>query len=107
MMRVRFSPLLVGLLILGSIGAAHAQGTNQYGSGQRGGYIGGGGYGRYDGYVGTGSPTVTGRGPLSQPIPPAVSSINRGQNVQQGPYGSQYYSGPALTNPPQYPFGSR
>jgi hypothetical protein len=100
-MRAKLSQLVVSLVVLASITSAHAQGTNQYG--RTGGYTQPGGY--Y--YYGPGAPVVTGRGPLTQPIPPAVSSINRGQNVQQGPYGSQNYWGPALTNPPQYPFGAR
>jgi hypothetical protein len=101
----KFSQLLINVLILGGISSAHAQGTNQYGGARSGGY-GTTQPGGFYGY-GTAVPTPTGRGPLSQPIPPAVSSINRGQNIQQDPYRSQNYWGPALTNPPQYPFGVR
>lgn len=49
----------------------------------------------------------TGSGPLSQPIPPAVSTTNPGQNLQQYPQRPSNAPGPALTNPPQQPFGSR
>lgn len=45
----------------------------------------------------------TGQGPLSQPIPPAVSTVNPQQNPQR-PLGTW---GPVQTNPPQQPFGSR
>lgn len=105
-MRIKFSPIVIGLVALGSIASAHAQGTNQYGGqggGYRGGYYNGGS--AYNGYAGAGVPT--GRGPMSQPIPPAVSSTNRGQNVQQSPYRSQNNWGPTLTNPPQHPFGGQ
>jgi len=90
----KFSRLLISFVVLGSIPTAHAQGTNQYG----------------------GSTAVrTGQGPLSQPIPPATSRINP-YNYAQTPYRNpyyypqtryrpQYYGGPAVTNPPQYPFG--
>ncbi len=81
------SLLLVSLLFLGTTPHAHAQGTQQNlygGSGsyatRPGGYYGGGGI-------------PTGRGPLSQPIPPAASTINPYQNRQY------YYPGPA--NPPE------
>jgi hypothetical protein len=49
----------------------------------------------------------TGRGPLSQPLPPAVSTTNPGQNLQQSPQRPAYSPGPAMTNPSQQPFGTR
>ena len=49
----------------------------------------------------------TGRGPLSQPLPPAVSTTNPGQNLQQAPQRPVYSPGPTMTNPPQHPFGTR
>lgn len=100
-MRAKLFQVMIALVALGSIASAHAQGTNQYGGGQRGRYYNGGDF--YNGYAGAGVPT--GRGPMSQPIPPAVSSGNRGQNIQQSPYRPQNNWGPALTNPPQHPFG--
>ena len=97
----KLSRLLISLVALGSIPGAHAQGTNQYG---------GGSYAtRPGGFYGTGGGTGvrTGRGPLSQPVPPATSLANPGQNYYypQTPYRPQNYWGPAVTNPPQYPFG--
>jgi hypothetical protein len=51
----------------------------------------------------TGTGVKTGRGPLSQPIPPAVSTVNPQQNPQR----PSNTWGPALTNPPEHPFGSQ
>lgn len=94
--------LLIGFVVIGSIPTAHAQGTNPYSG--RGGYVTGLG-----GSYGTGGTTGirTGQGPLSQPIPPATSLTNPRQNYYypQTPNRPQYYGGPAVTNPPQYPFG--
>src|SRR5262245_6704865 len=88
--------LLIGLAVIGSAPAAHAQ---------RGGYV----YGTGGGTYGTGGSTGvrTGQGPLSQPIPPATSLANPNQNFnyQQTPNRPQNYGGPAQTNPPQNPFG--
>ena len=97
----KFSLLLSGLVAVGSISNALAQGTNQYGT--RGGYVAtpGGSYG-------TGSTGVrTGQGPLSQPIPPATSLANPNQNYysSQTPNRPQNNWGPAVTNPSQNPFG--
>src|SRR5262249_34245855 len=107
-MRMKFSLVLIALAALGTIASAHAQAI-QYGTGGGGGGYSGGGYyrggGYYNGYAGSGVPT--GRGPMSQPIPPAVSTFNRGQNLQQDPYRPQNQRGPALTNPSQYPFGAQ
>jgi hypothetical protein len=55
----------------------------------------------------TGHGVKTGQGPLSQPIPPAVSTTNPQQNLQQSPQRPQNMPGPTQTNPPQQPFGSR
>jgi hypothetical protein len=51
----------------------------------------------------SGTGVRTGKGPLSQPIPPATSTTNPQQNPQR----PQNTPGPAQTNPPQEPFGSR
>jgi len=51
----------------------------------------------------SGTGVRTGQGPLSQPIPPATSTTNPQQNPQR----PQNTQGPAQTNPPQQPFGSR
>jgi hypothetical protein len=55
----------------------------------------------------SGTGVRTGKGPLSQPIPPATSTTNPQQNPQQNPQRPQNTPGPAQTNPPQEPFGSR
>jgi hypothetical protein len=92
----KFLWLLIISVVIGNVPAAHAQGTNQYGG--RGGYATGSG----------GSTGVrTGRGPLTQPIPPATSLANPRQNYYypQTLNRPQNYGGPAVTNPPQYPFG--
>ena len=54
---------------------------------------------------GTGVPT--GQGPLSQPVPPAVSTTNPQQNSSGRILHPQNMPGPAQTNPPQEPFGSK
>jgi hypothetical protein len=59
------------------------------------------------GTAATGTGVKTGHGPLSEPIPPAVSTTNPRQNPQQNPQRPQNMQGPAQTNPPQEPFGSR
>jgi hypothetical protein len=91
----KFYRLLISLVVLSDLASANAQ---------SGGYTA-----RPGGVYGTGGGTGvrTGRGPLSQPIPPATSLINPRQNYYypQTPYRPQYYGGPAVTNPPQYPFG--
>ena len=77
------------------IAGARAQGTgNTSGTGM-------------GGSAATGTGVKTGHGPLSQPIPPAVSTTNPRQNPQQNPQRPQNMQGPAQTNPPQEPFGSR
>ena len=51
----------------------------------------------------TGTGVKTGHGPLTQPVPPAVSTTNPQQNPQR----PQNTQGPVQTNPPAKPFGSR
>lgn len=55
----------------------------------------------------SGTGVKTGKGPLTQPIPPAVSTTNPSQNYPQNPQRPQNSTGPTLTNPPQQPFGTR
>ncbi len=111
MTRARFSQLLVSLALLGSMTCAHAQGIGDTGATQSGGtgapQSGGTSATQSGEASGTGSPTPTGRGPLSQPIPPAVSTVNPRQNLQQNIQRPSNTWGPAQTNPPQHPFGSR
>jgi len=87
--------LLVVLVLIGSVATASAQRTdinNNNNAAQ----------------IGTsGAPVATGHGPLSQPVPPAVSTANPRQNFQPGAQRPQNYGGPAQTNPSQQPFGSR
>ena len=51
----------------------------------------------------SGTGVKTGQGPLTKPIPPAVSTVNPPHNPQL----PQNMRGPVHTNPPQEPFGSR
>ena len=51
----------------------------------------------------SGTGVRTGQGPLTKPIPPAVSTMNPPHNPQL----PQNMRGPVHTNPPQEPFGSR
>jgi hypothetical protein len=84
--------LLVGLLLLASAASASAQPTDGNNAAQ----------------IGTsGAPVSTGHGPLSQPVPPAVSTANPRQNFQQGAQRPQNSVGPVQTKPSQQPFGSR
>jgi hypothetical protein len=78
------------LVVVTSTAAARAQGTGRIGTGAGG-----------TATTGTGVPT--GSGALSQPIPPAASTLNPPPNRQR----PQNYRGPALTSPPQNPFGTR
>jgi hypothetical protein len=59
--------------------------------------------GRAGGTATTGTGVKTGKGPLTQPIPPAVSTSNPPHNPQL----PQNMQGPVHTNPPKEPFGSR
>jgi hypothetical protein len=93
MTRVKTSYLLATLLVLGSSTGTFAQGTkDDSGMG---------------GTATSGTGVRTGKGPLSKPIPPATSTTNPQQNLQQSPQRPQSTPGPAQTNPPQEPFGSR
>jgi hypothetical protein len=94
------SCVVAGLLLLAGTAAANAQGTDNSGSTTTGQNSNSGSESR-----GTG--VKTGRGPLSQPIPPAVSTTNPGQNLQQSPQRPVSSPGPATTNPSQQPFGTR
>jgi hypothetical protein len=81
------------LAMIGTIAIAQAQGAGENAA-------------QDGGNPNTGTGVATGRGPLSQPVPPAVSTTNPRQNLQQGPQRPQNSGGPALTNPSQQPFGS-
>ena len=87
-------------LLFGSVAGAHAQGTadsiSNRGTGMERNVTSGE-------TATTGTAVKTGRGPLSQPIPPAVSTVNPQQNPQR----PSIIWGPALTNPPEHPFGTR
>jgi long-subunit fatty acid transport protein len=84
--------LLVTLALFAGAACANAQQTNSNSAAK----------------IGTsGAPVATGHGPLSQPVPPAVSTANPRQNAQQGSQRPQDYGGPAQTSPWQQPFGSR
>jgi hypothetical protein len=105
MTRVKTSCLLATLLVLGSNAGAHAQGT-----GDPGGAANSQKLNTDTGMGGTatsGTGVRTGKGPLSKPIPPATSTTNPQQNLQQNPQRPQNTPGTAQTNPPQEPFGSR
>lgn len=92
---------LATALIFGSVAGVHAQGTADSITNRD---IPTGQNGTMGGTAATGNTGVrTGRGPLSESVPPAVSTINPQQNPQR-PLNTW---GPALTNPPQQPFGSR
>jgi hypothetical protein len=97
--------LLATVLVLGSSAGSLAQGTkdtNGAANSQKSNT--GTGMG---GTATSGTGVRTGKGPLSQPIPPATSTTNPQQNPQQNPQRPQNTPGPAQTNPPQEPFGSR
>lgn len=83
---------LVAIALIGSVASASAQQTKSNSAAQ---------IGR------SGAPVATGQGPLSQSVPPAVSTANPRQNVQQGPQRPQNFGGPVQTSPSQQPFGSR
>jgi hypothetical protein len=92
--------LLATLLAFGVIVDAYAQ--SGAASGQNTG-IGTG----LGGTAITGTAVRTGRGPLSQSIPPASSILNSQQNSRQNFQRPLNTPGPVHTNPPQQPFGSR
>jgi hypothetical protein len=89
-MRPPTCQVLAILLVFGSIADARAQGVSQQNTS------------RIGGTATTGIGVKTGRGPLSQRIPPAVSTAN-----PQNPNRPQNMQGPAQTSPSQQPFGSR
>jgi hypothetical protein len=91
------SLLLASLLTVGLLTGAQAQSGQTTNSERKMGGTASGGTG-----------VRTGRGPLSQPIPPAAGSIyNSQQNLQGGPLRPQGVQGPVLTSPSQQPFGTR
>jgi len=90
------------VLALASIAGANAQGIGDTGSSTSKKSNSGVG-----GTATSGTGVRTGQGPLSQPIPPATSSVNPRQNFQQTPQRPLNVQGPAQTNPPQQPFGTR
>ena len=93
--------LLATLLALGSSAGAHAQGVGDAGSAATSQKSSTGtGMG---GTATSGTGVRTGQGPLSKPIPPATSTTNS----QRDPQRPQNTQGPAQTNPPEQPFGSR
>jgi hypothetical protein len=101
MTMVKTSCLLATVLVLGSSAGTLAQGTGDTGgaaNSQKTNTDTGMG-----GNATSGTGVRTGKGPLSKPIPPATSTTNPQQNPQR----PQNTQGPAQTNPPQQPFGSR
>lgn len=98
MARAKVWLLLASALIFGSAAGALAQGTADSIARGSAGIDRNGSPNR-----GTGTAVKTGRGPLSQPIPPAVSATNPQQNPQR-PLNTW---GPQQTNPPPQPFGSQ
>jgi hypothetical protein len=96
MAHARICWLLAIVLMLGAVASSHAQGAAVTSDGDNPSAGMGG-----NATSGTG--TRTGHGPLSQPVPPATSTIIPQQNPQR----PQNTWGPVQTNPPQQPFGSR
>ena len=91
------SLLLASLLTVGFLTGAQAQQGQITNSGPKMG-----------GTASSGTGVRTGQGALSQPVPPAASSIyNSQQNLQGGPQRPQGIQGPVLTYPSQQPFGTR
>lgn len=89
--------LFASLLTLGLFSGAHAQDGQTINSGPKMG-----------GTASSGTGVKTGQGPLSQPVPPAASSIyNSQQNLQGNPQRPQGARGPVQTYPSQQPFGTR
>jgi hypothetical protein len=102
MSKTSFCCLLAMVLALANVAGAHAQGIGETGgtTSSKSNTVAGG-------TATSGTGVKTGQGPLSQPIPPATSSANPRQNLQQGPQRPLNMQGPAQTNPPQQPFGTR
>ena len=100
-MRTKLCSLIVSLLVLGGSASGGAQGIGETDLSSGGKKLD-----NNSGIGGTatsGTGVKTGKGPLSQPIPPAASTLNPQQNPQR-PLNTR---GPTLTNPPQQPFGSK
>jgi len=96
MLRTAVFQFLVILLALVMVDVANGQGTSSNCNRNAGGA------------TNTNCGVRTGHGPLTQPIPPAVSTINSQNNQNpQGIQRSQNLPGPAQTNLPQQPFGTR
>ena len=91
----RVNVCLALLLALGSVAAAHAQGTHDNTDTEK------------SDTTNKPSGVKTGHGPLSKPIPPAVSTTNPNEYLQQNPQRPQKHAGARETNPPKEPFGSR
>jgi hypothetical protein len=90
--------LFASLLTLGLLSGALAQNSQRTNTAPKMG-----------GTASSGTGVRTGQGPLSQPVPPAASSIyNSQQNLQgnntQRPQGMR---GPVQTYPSEQPFGTR
>jgi hypothetical protein len=90
--------LLAALLAFGAIVDARAQSGTPSGQNTRTGL---------GGTATSGTAVRTGRGPLSQTIPPASSTLNLQQNSQQNSQRPLNAPGPVHTNPSQQPFGTR
>jgi hypothetical protein len=103
MTRAKIVRLLATLLALVSIAGVHAQDIGDTGGAAAAKKPSTG----MGGTASSGTGVRTGRGPLSQPIPPATSTTNPRQNFQQSPQRPLNMQGPAQTNPPQHPFGTR
>lgn len=89
--------LLAALLTLGLVAGTHAQDGQTINTGPKMG-----------GTASSGTGVRTGQGPLSQPVPPAASSIyNSQQNLQGTPQRPQGVPGPVQTFPSRQPFGTR
>ena len=100
MINVRLSVLYAGLVILAINPVAYAQVTNPYSNAHT----------NMGGSASSGTGVPTGRGPLSQPSPPAVSSLNNlnnQQNLQGNNQRAQGQTGPVQTPAQLQPFGGR
>ena len=88
----RILAMLVGVSIIAATVGANAQSTT---SGNNNSGIGG--------TAASGTGVKTGKGPLTQPVPPAVNL----SGPRQDPQRPANVQGPAQTNPPKQPFGSQ
>jgi len=95
-MKTRLSVLCAGLLVLAITSAAIAQVTAPNSAKPT----------RLGGTASSGTGVPTGQGPLSQPVPPAASSLNfQQQNLTGNTQRAQGVNGPVQTPPQQQPFG--